>query len=111
MEKGSGHSAVFLLHFELPTPNVWSVFIFFGFKIGAVWGVVGGFWPVGSPWWCLVLLRSVGEARGYGPGGPGGGRRGRVGVPLPMPLSHSFVLSSVVPGCAYGGRRAESPPR
>lgn len=43
MEKGPGYSAIFLLHFELPTSSVWSVLIFFGFKIGAVWG-----WWVGS---------------------------------------------------------------
>lgn len=26
-------------------------------------------------------------------------------------MLHSFVLSSVVPGCAHGRRRTESPPR
>lgn len=85
----------------------------FGFTIRAVWGWGGWVLACREP---LVVPRSTQKPQRsqglWGGGwGAGGEKRGRVAVPLPMPMSHPFVLSSVVPGCAYGRRRAESPPR
>ena len=93
-----------------PSPNIWSVFTFLGFRTGAVQG------------WCFVLWRAPGgallhseaaekpEASGW-EGFKEGAGVGWLGLCIPASAhAHSsfFVLSSVVPGCTHGRRRAET---
>lgn len=110
--KGAGHSGVFLLHFELPTPSVWSVFIFLASElIRAVqgWWVSSVLWGAsGGAQFYSEALEKPGAVGWEGPEEEAGA--GWLGLCPPAHVS-LFFLSSVVPGCAHGRRRAESPPR
>lgn len=83
------HSGVFLLYFELPTPNNWSVFIFLGFRIGAVqgWWACSVLWggPGGTLFYSEALERP--EAAGWEGREEGAGAGGWASSSLPVPMA------------------------
>lgn len=113
--RGPGQPSILVLSsciWNLPPINICPVFIFLGF-LGAVQG-----------WWvCSMLCRAPGvpcstlkpwrhQCCGLWAVGCGLGGQCRLGLCTPIP-SHAhasfFVLSSVVPGCTHGRRRAQTP--
>lgn len=72
---------------NLPLPKVWSALSSLASELEQ-FEVGGGLCAVGSPWWCSVPLRRLGEARGCVWGG------GRLGLCIPAYASFfCFVLS------------------